>query len=223
MTDVARHSLATAIAHAADYLAARYDVAEIKTIGQITKRYGDQLSNLVYDIFNGNSDPIDFRRAHKALLREVAPSMYLEGLNEGGIKEADIDEDDQAAMDETVNDWLGAQLSFVNDFAKAIGDAKKDKTQRPAILDRVAQWVDSLRTLGDLGRAYATRNEKGRWVLGDTEHCDTCLRLSKMAPKRLSWFTDRGYIPRENGSETLDCHGFNCQCEIQNAKGKVLL
>jgi hypothetical protein len=215
--------VAGALARAADYLAARYNLVEGKSINQIVKSYGDQLSNLVYDVFNGRSDPVDFRRAHKALLREDAPNVYSEGLREGGIAEGDIDEEDRAAMSEAVSDWLGSQLPFVNDFSKAVGAAGKDKTQRAAILARVEMWVDSLRTLGDLGRAYATQNEKGHWVLGDTEHCDTCLKLSNMKPHRLSWFVDRGYIPRENGSETLDCHGFNCQCTIRNAAGKVLL
>jgi hypothetical protein len=213
--------VAEAMSRAADYLAARYNLVEAKSIAQIVRGYGDQLANMVYDVFNGNSDPVDFRRAHKALLKEVAPEAYSEGMKEGGL--TDLDEEDRAAQDEAVNDWLGSQLSFVNDFAKAIGAARKDKEQRAAILARVDQWVDSLRTLGDLGRAYATQNEKGSWRLGDTEHCDTCLKLSRMKPHRLSWFMDRGYIPRENGSETLDCHGFNCQCEIVSASGKVLL
>ena len=217
MTDQARQELAAAIRTAAEWL------REVKTIGQIVKSYGDQLANLVYDVFNGNSDPVDFRRAHKALLREDAPKVYREGLREGGITEEDIDDEDTAAMNEAVDDWLGSQVTFVNDFAKAIGSARKDKEQRPAILDRVEQWIDSLRTLGDLGKAYAIRNEKGRWVMGDTEHCETCLKLSRMKPHRLRWYTDRGYIPGENGSETLDCKGFNCMCSIQNAKGEVLL
>jgi hypothetical protein len=219
VTDEARQSLAAAISTAAEWLQAR----EVKTISQIVKRYGDQLSNAVYDVFNGGSDPVDFRRAHKALLRESAPDVYLEGMREGGIAEEDLDDEDRAAMSEAVGDWLGSQLSFVNDFAKAIGEARKDKEQRDSILARVDQWIDSLRTLGDLGKAYATQNEKGSWIMGNTEHCDTCLKLSKMKPHRLKWFIDRGYIPRENGSDTLDCHGFNCQCEIQNAKGEVLL
>jgi hypothetical protein len=74
-------------------------------------------------------------------------------------------------------------------------------------------WVDSLRTLGELGRAYARQNEKVQWTLGDTEvHCETCLRLSHMKPHRVSWFTNRGYIPRQNGSAMLDCGGWQCDC-----------
>ena len=220
-TTQARQSLAAALARASDYLASRMGAAdiEVKTIGQIVKRYGDQLSNMVYDVFNGNSDPVDFRRAHKALLREVAPQVYSEGMNEGGIAEDAQDEEDKAAMSEAVDDWLGSQLSFVNDFSKAIGEARKDKEQRPAILDRVEMWVNSLRDFGSQGKAYANGNEKGTWILGDAEHCKSCLRYAAMKPHRMSWWLARD-LPR---SSDLECGGFNCACDIVDSEGNSLL
>lgn len=166
----------------------------LKTISQVVNSYRDELTNAVYDVFNGNSDPIDFRRAHKALLREDAPQAYLEGLREGGIDEPD--EDDKAVMDEKVNDWLGGQVQYVNDFAKAIGEARSDKTQRQAILDRVVLWVDSLRSLGELGRAYAMGNIKAEWHLGDRlNHTPECIAFSQLRPHRVSWWIERGRTP----------------------------
>lgn len=193
-----------------------------KTISQVVTKYNDQLTNAVHDVWNGHSSAIDLRRAHKAMLKDFAPKVYEEGLREGSVDE--LDDEDQAVMDEAVGDWLGAQFEHINSFAKDVETAKGDKDLRPAILDRVAMWVDSLRSLGDLGKAYALKNERGQWVLGATEkHCDTCLKLSNMKPHRLSWFTERGYIPRQNGSGTLECGGWLCDCEIQNKKGDRLL
>lgn len=206
---------------AAEWLAAHEGVT-IKTIGQVVTKYDDQLTNAVYDVWNGNSSAIDLRRAHKAMLKDFAPQVYEEGMREGGIDE--IDDEDQADMDEAVNDWLGCQFEHINQFAKDVEAAKSDKDGRAPILDRVAMWVDSLRSLGDLGKAYALKNERGQWILGETEqHCNTCLKLSQMKPHRLSWFTDRGYIPRQNGSDTLDCGGWLCDCSIVNKKGDQLL
>lgn len=214
-------SLVDAIDRAVAFLAERETIT-LKTISQAVGRYGDQLTNAVHDVFNGHSNAIDLRRVHKALLKEFAPIVYLEGLREGGITE--LDDEDQADMDEAISDWLGGQFEHVNQFARDAFDAAKDKTLRPGILDRVEMWTDSLRSLGDLGRAYALQNERGQWTLGATEeHCDTCLKLSNMKPHRLSWFTSRGYIPRENGSTTLDCHGFRCDCSIVDKKGNQLL
>lgn len=194
----------------------------LKTIGQVVTQYTDELTNAVYDVWNGHSDPIDLRRAHKAMLRSYAPQAYAEGMREGGVDE--IDEEDQAALDEAVSDWLATQLPHVNDFAAAVGAAHKDKTQRPAIIDRVSMWADSLRSLGDMGRAYALANEKVQWTLGATEeHCTTCLYLAGLKPHRISWFIDRGYIPRQNGNEHLECGGWQCDCSGKNKKGDTLL
>ena len=214
-------SLPQAIEAAALWLAEREGVT-LKTIGQVVTRYNDQLTNAVYDVWNGHSAAVDLRRAHKAMLKDFAPRVYEEGMREGGIDE--IDEEDQEALDEAVGDWLGSQFDHVNQFARDVDDAKKNKDGRPVILDRVSMWVDSLRSLGDLGRAYALKNEKGQWKFGATEqHCETCLKLSKMKPHRVSWFVERGYIPRQNGSDTLECGGWKCDCSIVNKRGDQLL
>lgn len=196
--------------------------ASEKAIGQIVTTYTDQLTNAVYDVWNGHSDAIDFRRAHKAMLKQFAPRAFEEGMREGGITE--IDEEDRAEMEEQVNDWLATQYPYVNDFAKAVGEARKAKDARPAILERVSMWADSLRSLGDMGRAYAMANEKVQWTLGETEeHCRTCLYLASLKPHRVSWFVSREYIPRQNGSEKLECGGWLCDCSGKNAKGEIVL
>lgn len=196
----------------------------LKTIGQVVAQYDDQLTNAVYDVWNGHSSAVDLRRAHKAMLKQFAPLIYFEGMREGGIKEDEIDEEDQAAADEAVSDWLSKQVEFVNAFAKDVEAVRGNKDERPKILDRVGMWVDSLRSLGDLGKAYALKNERGQWTLGETEqHCDTCLKLSKMKPHRVSWFVERGYIPRQNGSDTLDCGGWKCDCSVVGKNGNQLL
>lgn len=221
MSDASTH-LTQAIEYAALWLEQRQGVT-IKSIAQVVREYRDELTNIVYDVFNGRSDATDMRRAHKALLKSHAEPVYIEGMNEGGLKEEDFDEDDLAQIEEDVGDWLGKQIDEVNGFAKDTAAAAKDKDLRHAILDRLEMWVDSLRTLGDMGKAYALKSEKGEWRYGDTEHCDTCLKLNGKV-HRVSWFLDRGYIPGENGSETLDCKGFKCQCGIYSVKnGKRIL
>lgn len=209
------NQLATAIELAAQWLAQQEGIS-LKTIGQVVKTFSDQLTNLVYDVWNKHSDAIDFRRAFKTLLRDDAPQAYTEGLREGGIDEPDAE--DQQVMDETVNDWLATQVSFVNDFAQAVFDARKNKDQRPAILDRVTIWVDSLRSIGERGRAYAMGNVKADWQLGDRQtHTQDCIDLSKLKPHRVSWWTERGYIP---GNE----RHIGCGCRLRNvATGETIM
>ena len=186
---------------------------DIKTVGQVVKRYDDALTNAVHDTFNGNSDAVDQRRIHKDLLRRLAPEVFMEGMREGGL--TDIDDEDMAEMNEAVADWLATQIPHVNGFAADTQAARGDKAAQSDILGRVVLWVNALRELGALGRAYAHNNQKGQWVLGSTrEHCADCRRFARMKPHRMSWFRARK-MPR---SIDLECNGFDCRCDIVDPK-----
>lgn len=196
-----------------EYLLSKKAAVTVKTIGQVVTKYDDQLANAVHDVWNGHSSAIDLRRAHKAMLKDFAPQVYEEGMREGGTDE--LDDEDRSDMDEAIGDWLGGQFEHINQFAAdvvAVKDADDVKAARAAILDRVTLWVDSLRELGDLGRAYALKNVKAFWKLGDRQtHTQDCIDLSKLKAHRVSWWTDKGYIP---GS---DRH-IGCGCSLRNAK-----
>lgn len=201
----------TALLDQAERLALEHIAAlTVKTIGQVVNGYQDALTNFVYDAFNYRMSVIDFRRAMKALIREVAPEALTEGWREGGLTDVDVEDEDQEWFDEGVADWIQDQSQYVNDFAQAAYDAGDDKDARAAILDRVDLWVDALRRLGELGRAYALRSEKAYWALGDrATHTPECEALSRGKPHRVQWFIDRGYAPPLH---------FGCGCSIRNAK-----
>lgn len=180
----------------------------VKTVGQIVARYGDALTNTVYETLNRRADAIDQRRLHKAFMREFAPQVFLEGMREGGITEPD--DEDMAEMEESVSDWLSTQLPHVNGFAADTQAARDDTDQRGAIIKRITLWVNAMRELGAQGRAYAHNNRKGIWILGPTEHCRDCMRYSRLGPHRMSYWRKRK-LPRD---PDLECHGYNCKCNI---------
>lgn len=181
-----------------------------KTIGQVVTRYRDGLLSLVYETFNHRMDAVDMRRDMKALIRELAPDALTEGWREGGLTEDMIEDEDQQWFDEGVADWIADQVQYVNDFAKATYDAGDDKDARQQILSRVDLWVDALRRLGELGKAYALKSEKAYWALGDrATHTPDCVKLSQGKPHRVQWFIDKGYAPPIH---------FNCGCSIRSAK-----
>ncbi len=206
-----------AIVMAAEYLSARYAV---KTIGQIVKRYEDALQRIVYDTFK-SGDAIDMRRAHKALLREVAPEVYTEGMREGGIKEPDAE--DQQVTDEATSDWLAGQLEFVNQFARDAAAAKRDPDLRPAVLARVPLWVDSMRNFGEAGKLYALGNIPLTFNGDDGEEsCDDCQRYKGQRHRR-NWWADRGLLER-NGNLNYECQRWdNCHHSFYDDKGKVVV
>lgn len=205
-------------------LAAEQATADIvrlaqKSVNEVLRQYEDTLTRFAFEVLRGG-DAVDFRRSHKALIRSLAPEAYAEGLREGGVSQDEMDDEDAA----TVRDWIAEQVSHVNDFAAwlASGDPRNSEDKRRQMAERVALWVQALDNLGALGRASAKANQMGVWRMGDTEHCDTCRELNG-ARHRLKWFTSKGYIPREVGSATLDCGGYNCQCGIYSESGERLL
>lgn len=199
----------------------------LKSINEVTRDYQNLLERLVIDAANGaitNSGGIT--RPMREAIIESGRAAYLEGMREGGIKdpEGDIDDEDEKA----IADWILSQARELNGFADAaiaVGKLSgEERTQaRAVMLGRVEMWVRSLETIGRLGTASAKENLPGTWKLGATEkHCGTCAKLDGQR-HRLKWFTSRGYIPQQPGSDTLDCGGWNCDCQIEGDDGERLL
>ncbi len=181
----------------------------VKTIGGTVIKYANDLDNIVYDAFNHRITAVDMRRAHKELMRQLAPEVVTEGLHEGGLADEDIDEEDQAWVDETISDWLGVQVDAANGFAADAYAAGDDGDKRADCLSRESMWVDALRDLGELAKAYAMRSTKAIWVLGLTNtHTPDCVALSQKKAHRLSWWIDNGYTPPIH---------LGCMCSLVNA------
>jgi len=209
----------------AAYFSGADAIMALKSVNEVLREYEDLLTRYVIDAANGNMSAGEMSRAHKSALKRIAPQAYDEGLREGGVSDPEAERDE--GDDETIDDWVKDQSSYTLDFASAAAEVSKlkgdEKTEaRRAVLDRVVDWVNALRTLANKGFASAKENMTVTWEYGDTEHCDTCQSLNGKT-RRLKWFTARGYYPREPGSPTLACSGFKCLCKIVDAKGRQVL
>lgn len=211
----ALEQLAAAIDAAAAY-------AGMKTIKQIVAGYENRLTTIVNDAMR-TGDFVDMRRAHRALLKNVARDVYRDGLREGGIEPRDESDEDRAATEEVIDDWLSGQLEHVNQFAKDAAEARKDKSKRPEIVGRVALWVDSLRNFGEAGRLAALGNIALTFDGDDGEEsCDDCQRYKGQRHRR-NWWAERGLLER-NGNENYACGRWeNCHHSFKDDKGKVII
>jgi hypothetical protein len=205
---------------------ARYGVTE-KSVSGIVLDFKTRLTSFAVEAFEGKMDKIDLQRAMRALLKQDASEVYIEGMIEGGFES---EEDARANMDEpdtsAIKDWYTTQSAFVGEFAKAAVAARTadDRTgAQQSIFNRCDLWAQSLDSLGGLGRASAQANKPGTWKLGKTEeHCETCAQLNGQR-HRVKWFISRGYLPRQPGSEMLECGGWNCDCSIVSDDGELIL
>lgn len=204
---------------------ARAALGALKSVDDEVDGYLVTLSDWVQQAFGGRMTKVDLARAMRAMIRAEARTVYIAGLEEGGVPEEDMDEEDEQAID----DWIAGQLPHVAGFAADAVAAGSDEALREQIGRRVDEWVASFRALGTQGVMSARRNEMGTWEYDpDKEHCQSgngkmgCEELNGQR-HRLSWFTRNGYIPQEPGSDALACGGWECGCKIKNDKGKQLV
>lgn len=197
------------------------DLLTGKAITGPVREYEVILEKMVNRALSRGTTPREFAAEHRGLLREFAKLAFLDGLKVGGVDELDEDDED------TVAGWLKEQLAHVSDFAAFVCGVRKLPPDERAgaesqATQRLVYWVQSLETLRGLGRASAQRNMMVTWRVGDTEHCPTCQSLNGKR-RRWKWFTDRGYIPQENGSDVLECGGYRCACVLRDDKGKQVM
>lgn len=206
-----------AASHLADWLAGRmgggqaykatsadedYDVIR----ADFTDRLKDAFLSFVST--NGRAARNDARRA----VAEDIPAAFYRGYKDAGGDETEDDDES----------WLTAkqaeQLGFMNDALAAL-KAQGDDITEGAIDSRVEVWAGTLDSVYAQGKLRGAANKMLTWRLGDTEqHCRTC---SKLDGQRHSakWWQAHDYIPREPGSDTLDCKGYNCDCRLEDDKG----
>lgn len=214
MTDLARAAIA--LTRAATVLATYK--AEPQGVEGYVAEYDNLLTALIRKAWRGDITAGEMAAEHRRILKNLAPGCYYAGIQDGGVDQSEADETDR----QTIADWTTEQSSHTLDFAKAARDAGKDKAARDAVKARADMWLAAMLALGNLGRASAQANAMGEWIVGPTEHCSTCAKLNGQR-HRVKWFVSKGYIPREPGSDTLECNGFRCQCRVVDDKGKQLL
>lgn len=210
----------------------------VKLVDDVVQGYYDDLNSQMMDVIDGDASRGDGAKAHRSFIKRDALAAYLEGMADGGIEdpEAEITDAERAV----VKAWIADQLGYVADFwaevaavAKlrpAFGEANaREDVVAPynaalrALSARLLLWESALRELAGQGKAAALKNMMVTWKLGATEeHCGTCSKLDGKR-RRLKWFTDNGYIPQQNDSETLDCGGWRCLCELRDDKNNVIL
>jgi len=176
-----------------------------KSINQALREYESTLTRFAYDVLNGNSSAVDFRRLHKALIKASARSAFEEGWREGGGKLEDTEADDIALIGEFVSEQTG----FVNDFAAWLATTNDEgkrnwEMKRRILADRTASWVLALQNFAERVAARARGDQYLTYDGEDGEEsCDECQEY-KGQRHRLSWWEKRG-LTKRNGNDNFSC------------------
>lgn len=191
---------------------------EAAALDPVLNQYQDELDSAIKDFQDGKIKQDKFEDRLRDSLIAAALLIYSAG---GDVDEANLTDEDRQRIDQ----WVSDQEAFIGGLATAAQQATGDAKAQAALTGRVELWVSSLATLGMLANGLAQSDAIGRWIYGDTvDHCGTCEMLAQGRPHRVSWYIENGYIPRENGSETLECGGWKCDCSVVDVKtGERLL
>jgi hypothetical protein len=157
------------------------------------------------------SGSMDRRRAGvvgRALLSKFIRQGFTDGLVKGGVTEPPDNED---------MNTIATLVSNANGFLTRLLDTiYQDGLTDIQIASKPAQWwVQSVQPAYLEGQGSADKNGMYEWVLGMTEHCDTCKRLAGQIHRMKDWLRKQFYP----GSPKLDCHPGPCGCKFVRRPG----
>jgi len=210
-----KHKILSIIVPIADHLAKRGVFAPLDaelTLAIKTEAfYNKTLRRLVRSYYNGYIEEFDFIGIFAALIEGQTRRAYIEGLRIAGFDISEMTSAMWAEMDAIRR----SEENYVLDFAQAVLDAKEAETGFEQFNGRIDVWTNRYPDVVNRG-VLAGSKRTGvllEWVIGETEHCDTCLSLDGTVAQPYQWDIS-GFRPQSPPNEYLECGGWNCQCSL---------
>lgn len=172
--------------------------------------YRRTIVSAVRGLYNDTINVNEFTAQMNQLIINQLYAAWNQGMRENGL---DPEKDMTRAHYDLVKEIVDNERSFVRNYATDIVAARANETF-DGIRTRAEAWAGRYQDVKD--RAIVTTakpGKRGKWVVGNTEHCETCLALNNVVATMEDWQTlqERGIYPK---SPNLACHGDHCQCEI---------
>ena len=193
-------------ANAAEYAEAHsLGIAAQKAIQATRIDYEDAVEDLLVEAVAGNIDRVRFGNRLRNLTQVAIGKAYLDGLEDGGITDPELTDEDA----QWVGEWFAQQRKYIISLSDAI--YKDDVVSEDEARGKPAMWYNkSIAPAYHEGLASASKNAAYEWVIGATEeHCRSCLSLNGQV-RRMSYWKAR-ILPQ---SSELVCKGFQCRCNL---------
>jgi hypothetical protein len=170
--------------------------------------YDEQLTSLVDSARGGQTSQDSFEEELAAIAAAMLLAAFLRGsrLSENELTDA---------MRERFGAEVEINLDSISGFADDIYDGKysADNLGEEGAGFRIALWVGALAGVYAQGQVSRKGNPLYRWRVGPTEHCSDCAGFNGQVKTAEQWLSG-GLLPR---SSALQCHGFRCQCVLEEA------
>lgn len=175
------------------------------------------LQNMVRNVYDGYMGG-EFRTILNNLILGQLSTAYEEAARDNGLMEV------TPQMFESMMNMVTSERSHVDDFYRAIVDARTDKTPVEPLLTRAELWANRYNDAYKEAVRVLTLEQGGKlmWVLGATEkHCWICKAFNGKVAFAHEWET-AGIRPQNppnpilslsNGDEK-GCGGWRCDCSL---------
>jgi hypothetical protein len=186
-------------------------------VAGISADYHDRITAALLTYLEGGSVTGPRNQFRQAAVEALGDAFDL-GFSDGG---------GALPIEDDALEWLNArieqELAFIGTVFEQAKQLRREEDFDPLpwVNERADGYTKTVSALYNAGQMHAKKNKAGTWRLGATErHCSTCLKLDGKR-HRLTWFIARNYIPRQPGAD-MECHGYNCDCRIEDDNGNVL-
>lgn len=185
----------------------RYGKAALLTLSDKTlKSFSASVRANVRALWKGTFNADQFSDGMFTTISRGYEQAWQEGAKQCGILASDRSEAEQRELNkQIVSDvkHIDAFASYIERNSKA-NDGKLSKLQ-----PRASIWSNRYNAVIALAQTTACADKKFKWNIGSTrEHCTDCLHYNGRVYRASVWAS----VGAKPQSQSLECHGFNCQC-----------
>jgi hypothetical protein len=172
--------------------------------------YAKSLRDSVRALWQGRVDRSGFGAAMFSAIDRHLEIAWRAGAAECGIRPDERTEEEQSALEKFIDN----QIEFVPRFGRFIEEnSKAEGGLLRTSLKRLPPWVNRWNEVKSIATQMACGDLKQMWVLGQAEHCKTCLKLSGRVMRGSRW-AELDIYPQDTRRGKLQCRGFNCKCRF---------
>lgn len=201
---------------------------EGQSLSSIEDEYATTLYEIMDDYANHERPVTSYRNRYNRAANDAMNGAVAIGWSDGGA-----DGPIPSGLQDWVNDKIDSETDFISDMFRDLKELRAEGDNDKLanfIQDRAQGYTASLEGVYLQGKAWAMGDRPGVWRYGDTvNHCESeggtmgCSELEGQVHP-LNWYRENGYIPRQQGSKTLTCGGFKCDCRVEDPEtGEQLL
>lgn len=143
-------------------------------------------------------------------IRTHLTEAFLQGFAAMGFSPNEISGLEEQELQNIINN----EMFYVVRLGNAVIAARDAGHLLSDLYPRIEVWANRYTDVHNRAQLLAGNDQKMIWILGDTEHCDSCLKLEGKV-KRASFWREWNVHPQSPPNKFLSCQGWNCGCSLE--------